>query len=117
DADATVEIYDSCDELRRKINRLLRTGTITKAALLRDMSRAAYTDAPNIQTKQLNNFLALKGATGRSSSCVCYASYVYFEKKRVAEGKKKSEHRRDMEEEWGGQGGLSRERPRKYLCH
>ncbi|KAJ6451670.1 hypothetical protein C8R47DRAFT_943071, partial [Mycena vitilis] len=86
DEDATVEIYDTCDELRRKINALLRTGTITKAALLRNMSRPT------------------SGITSR----VCYAAYVYFEKKRIAEGKAKSinKHRRDMEDRWDGQGGL-----------
>ncbi|KAJ7463692.1 hypothetical protein FB451DRAFT_1094820 [Mycena latifolia] len=117
DDDGTVEIYDTCDELRRKINALLRTGTITKAALLRDMSRAAYADAPNIQSKQLTDFLTKKGPTSGSTSRVCYASYVYFEKKRITEGKAKSKHRRDMEERWDGQGGLPRRREEKYLCH
>ncbi|KAJ7823631.1 hypothetical protein B0H14DRAFT_2826324, partial [Mycena olivaceomarginata] len=102
DEDSTVEIYDSCDELRRKINALLRTGTITKAGFMRDIARAAYTDAPNIH-----------GSTSR----VCYASYVYFEKKRIAEGKAKSKHRRDMEDRWLGEGGLPRRREEKYFCH
>ncbi|KAJ7356827.1 hypothetical protein DFH08DRAFT_802805 [Mycena albidolilacea] len=117
DEDSTVEIYDSCDELRRKINALLRTGTITKAAFMRDIARAAYTDAPNIQSKQLTDFLTKKGATSGSTSRVCYASYVYFEKKRIAEGKAKSKHRRDMEDRWLGKGGLPRRREEKYFCH
>ncbi|KAJ6532006.1 hypothetical protein B0H19DRAFT_1242144 [Mycena capillaripes] len=117
DEDASVEIYDTCDELRRKINALLRTGTITKAALLRDMSRAAYADAPNIQSKQLSDFLSKKGPTSGSTSRVCYASYVYFEKKRIAEGKAKSKHRLDMEDRWDGEGGLPRRREEKYICH
>jgi hypothetical protein len=117
DEDSTVEIYDSCDELRRKINALLRTGTITKAAFMRDIARAAYTDAPNIQSKQLTDFLTKKGATSGSTSRVCYASYVYFEKKRIAEGKAKSKHRRDMEDRWLGEGGLPRRREEKYFCH
>ncbi|KAJ7726702.1 hypothetical protein DFH07DRAFT_852592 [Mycena maculata] len=117
DEDGSVEIYDTCDELRRKINALLRTGTITKTALLRDMSRAAYPDAPNIQSKQLTDFLTKKGATSGSTSRVCYASYVYFEKVRIAKGKAKSKHRRDMEERWGGKGGLPRRSQEKYWCH
>ncbi|KAJ7211104.1 hypothetical protein C8J57DRAFT_309698 [Mycena rebaudengoi] len=116
DEDATVEVFDTCDELRRKINALLRTGTITKAALLRDMSRAAYADAPNIQSKQLSDFLTKMGPTSGSTSRVCYASYVYFEKKRIAEGKAKSKHRQDMEDRWGGQGGLPQRREERYLC-
>ncbi|KAJ7837264.1 hypothetical protein B0H14DRAFT_3460323 [Mycena olivaceomarginata] len=90
DEDSTVEIYDSCDELRRKINALLRTGTITKAGFMRDIARAAYTDAPNIQSKQLTDFLTKKGATSGSTSRVCYASYVYFEKKRIAEARRRA---------------------------
>ncbi|KAJ7246088.1 hypothetical protein C8J57DRAFT_1361411 [Mycena rebaudengoi] len=116
DEDASVKIYDSCDELRRKINAILATGTTTKTALLRDMSRAAYTDAPNIQSKQLTDFLTKSGATSRSTSRVCYASYVYFEKKRISEGKEKSKHRRDMEERWLGKGGLPQRRQEKYWC-
>ncbi|KAF7340072.1 Calcineurin is a calcium-dependent protein [Mycena venus] len=116
DEDGTVELYDSCDELRRKINALLRTGTITKAAFLRDISRAAYANASNIQSKQLTDFLSKKGATSGSTSRVCYASYVYFEKKRIAEGKTKSKHRLDMEDRWEGEGGLPREREHKYIC-
>lgn len=108
-----VEIYDSCDELRRKITaHILDTG-MTKATFIRDIIRAASSEGypiARIQHKQLSDFLALKGATGGASSKVCYASYVYFEKKRIAEGEAKSEHRLDMEDEWEGEGGLPRER-------
>ncbi|KAF7971358.1 hypothetical protein HWV62_21388 [Athelia sp. TMB] len=113
-----VEIYDSCDELRKKINAHLAGGP-TKAAFLRDILRAAASpEYPiKLQAKQLGDFLALKGATGGSSSKVCYAAYVYFEKKRVAEGKPKSKHRLGMEEAWGTEGGLSREMRRGgYWC-
>jgi len=113
-----VEIYDSCDELRRKINAYIRSGT-TKAAFIREIVRAAESeDYPiKIQSKQLGDFLALRGATGGNSSKVCYASYVYFEKKRIAEGKPKSKHRLGMEDAWGAEGGLSRELRRGgYWC-
>ncbi|KAJ7610497.1 hypothetical protein FB45DRAFT_334185 [Roridomyces roridus] len=116
DENAFVELYDTCDELRRKINKHLRTG-ITKAAFLRDIARAAYpTSPPTIQSKQLTDFLSKKGPTSGSTSRVCYASYVYFEKKRIAEGKGKSAHRKDMEDRWEGEGGMPRERPQKYIC-
>lgn len=108
-----VEIYDSCDELRRKITAHILDSGMTKATFIRDIIRAASTEEypiARIQHKQLSDFLALKGATGGASSKVCYASYVYFEKKRIAEGEAKSEHRLDMEDEWEGEGGLPRER-------
>ncbi|KZP15107.1 hypothetical protein FIBSPDRAFT_740177 [Athelia psychrophila] len=114
-----VEVYDSCDELRRKITAHLRAGGTTKAAFMRDIIRAASSDEypiKAIQHKQLADFMALSGATGGCSSKVCYAAYVYFEKKRIAEGGEKSEHRLDMEDEWEGEGGLPRERRREsYL--
>ncbi|KAK7064652.1 putative 37s ribosomal protein [Favolaschia claudopus] len=112
----SVEMLDSCDEMRRKIKALLHTGTITQAQFLRDISRAAYADAPKIQTNQLNQFTSKKGPTAGSTSRVYYASYVYFEKKRIAEGGKKNKHRLDMEARWQGKGGLPRERERGYWC-
>ncbi|KAJ7837218.1 hypothetical protein B0H14DRAFT_3141521 [Mycena olivaceomarginata] len=81
DEDSTVEIYDSCDELRRKINALLRTGTITKAGFMRDIARAAPSSS---------DFLTKKGATSGSTSRVCYASYVYFEKKRMRRARRRA---------------------------
>ncbi|KZP13478.1 hypothetical protein FIBSPDRAFT_869304 [Athelia psychrophila] len=113
-----VEIYDSCDELRRKIHAHIGGGT-SKAAFIREIVRAAEAaDYPvRIQSKQLGDFLALRGATAGNSSKVCYAAYVYFEKKRVAEGKPKSKHRVGMEGAWGAEGGLSRELRRGgYWC-
>ncbi|KAG7098439.1 hypothetical protein E1B28_000390 [Marasmius oreades] len=118
DEDGTVEIYDSCNEVRRKINAHLRS-PITKAQFLRDIVRAAYPgsyDSIKIQSKQLSDFLTKKGPTAGSTSRVFYAAYVYFEKKRLSEGKGKSKHRLEMEAQWGGQGGMPREREQSYLC-
>ncbi|KAJ8076338.1 hypothetical protein AAF712_000045 [Marasmius tenuissimus] len=118
DSEGTVEIYDSCDEIRRKINAHLKS-SITKTQFLRDIVRAAYPDShtsTNIQSKQLSDFLTKKGATAGSTSKVFYAGYVYFEKKRLSEGKAKSKHRTQMEAEWGRRGGLPRERERGYWC-
>ncbi|KAF5368510.1 hypothetical protein D9758_002435 [Tetrapyrgos nigripes] len=112
DEEGTVEIYDSCDELRRKINKHLTKSGTTKAQFMRDIARAAYPfqdPPPKIQTKQLSDFLIKAGPTAGSTSRVFYAGYVYFEKKRLSEGKPKSEHREMMEDEWVD--GIPRERP------
>jgi hypothetical protein len=75
---------------------------------MRDIARAAYpSDTPNIQAKQLQDFLSKKGPTAGAASRVFYAAYVYFEKKRLSEGKPKSKHRQDMEAQWLA--GLPRE--------
>ncbi|KAJ7074543.1 hypothetical protein C8F01DRAFT_28921 [Mycena amicta] len=119
DADGSVEIYDSCDAIRRKIQKhLTKPGSgVTKAGFLRDIVRAAYPNSRdmNIQSKQLTDFLTKKGATAGSTSRVFYAAYVYFEKMRLSEGKPKDAHRRKMEDQWAFQGGLPRERPQKYF--
>ena len=70
-----------------------------------------------IQSKQLQDFLSKSGPRAGNSSCVYYAAYVYFEKLRIKEGKKKSEMRKDTEAIYAGQGGMSRElRRRGYSC-
>ncbi|KAH8598874.1 hypothetical protein B0O99DRAFT_480626, partial [Bisporella sp. PMI_857] len=94
--DVAVEVYDSCDEIRRKINAYLREPNVTQAGFLREIAKT-YSDGRRIQSKVLNDFLSKKGATAGNTSAPFYASYVFFEKKRIREGKEKSKHRLEME--------------------
>ncbi|KAH8829461.1 hypothetical protein DL96DRAFT_1814672 [Flagelloscypha sp. PMI_526] len=117
DGDGTVEIYDSCDEIRSKILAHLSVTGCTKAAFLRDIARAGYSHEEKeikIQSKQLTDFLDKDGATAGSTSRIFYGGYVYFEKKRIFEKVEKSTHRLDMEDAWEGKGGLPRKRPQMY---
>lgn len=57
-----------------------------------------YPGPRQIQSKQLHDFLSKKGAMAGNSSCIYYAAYVYFEKLRIKEGKKKSVMREEMED-------------------
>ncbi|KAL7626479.1 hypothetical protein AAE478_003251 [Parahypoxylon ruwenzoriense] len=101
----SVPIYDTCDEIRRKINAHLKTPALTAAQFCRDIY--AQLNQPSIkcfQSKQLNDFRGKKGPTAGATSQVFYAAYVYFEKKRIAEGKPKSKHRLEMEKAWPGSG-------------
>ena len=130
--DENVEIYDSCDEVRKKINVHLDVSGQTKAAFLRDIARAGWpSDPPKIQSKQLTDFQTKKGSTSGSTSRVFYGkyslnvsvlscadrdilgAYCFFEKKRVAEGKPKSRHRQNMEDQWPE--GMVREREQAYI--
>ncbi|KAL0573036.1 hypothetical protein V5O48_008929 [Marasmius crinis-equi] len=107
DENETVPIFDSCDEIRSKIEDHFEETGMTKAAFLRDISRAAFPSASppiKIQTKQLSDFSEMYGATTGNANRVYYAAYVYFEKKRLSEGTGKSEHRLRMEKEWGAKG-------------
>lgn len=101
----SVPIFDTADEIRKKISAHLRTPGLTQAQFCRDLY--AQLNAPtckNISTTQLSSFRGKKGPRAGSTSTVFYAAYVYFEKMRIAKGKPKSAHRQEMEIVWEGVG-------------
>ncbi|KAF2493533.1 hypothetical protein BU16DRAFT_551352 [Lophium mytilinum] len=102
-----VDIYDTCDEIRRKINLHLKKDGVTQAGFLRDLMAQYHKSDRKIQSKQLTDFRSKKGADRGNTSCVYYASYVFFEKLRIKEGKKKTPTREKMEQIWGAQGGMN----------
>jgi len=117
----SVEVYDTCDEVRKKISAYLRKPNTTAAQFCRDLLAQYHTDEKKpsrIQSTQLTKFRGYKGADTGNTSCVFYAAYVFFEKVRLAEGKPKSKHRLEMEEIWGGKGGfdISRGHHRGYVA-
>lgn len=95
-----VAIYDSCDEVRRKINAHLTKPGITQAQFCRDLEAQLHTRVQKVQSKQLTDFRNKKGPTAGNTSVVYYTAYVYFEKLRLAEGRPKSKHRVQMEAQW-----------------
>ncbi|KAI8626987.1 hypothetical protein F5Y19DRAFT_443926 [Xylariaceae sp. FL1651] len=115
----SVEVYDTCDEIRRKINAHLKTPGLTQAQFCRDLY--AQWNAPrckSIQSKQLADFRAMKGPRAGAKSSVFYAAYVYFEKLRIAQKKPKTAHRENMEERWMDEGGFDLEQDHRttYLA-
>ncbi|KAE8444566.1 hypothetical protein EG329_014490 [Mollisiaceae sp. DMI_Dod_QoI] len=105
EADQTVPVYDTCDEIRKKISAYLREPGVTQAGFLREIAKT-YPEGKKIQSKVLNDFLGKRGATAGNTSSVFYGSYVFFEKMRVRDGKPKSKHREAMEKEYAGEGGM-----------
>jgi len=101
--DDEVPVYDTCDEIRRKISAHLRKEGIVVAAFLRDLHAQYHTakSPTKIQSAQLSSFRNKKGPSAGNTSCIFYASYCFFEKLRIAEGKKKSTKRLDMEGIYG----------------
>ena len=95
DADVSVPVYDSCDEIR-KSSAYLREPQVIQAGFLREIAKT-YTDGRKIQSKVLDDILSKKGASAGNTSTVFYASYVFFEKMRIRDGKPKSKHRQEME--------------------
>lgn len=106
EADA-VPVFDSADEVRKKINAHLKTPGLTQARFCRDLYAQLRAPAcKGIQTKQLADFRGKRGPLAGCTSSVFYAAYVFFEKMRLARGKPKSAHRLEMEE--AHPGGLDR---------
>lgn len=101
----SVPVYDSCDEIRKKINAYLREPGITQAGFLREIVKA-WPEGKKIQSKVLNDFIGKRGATAGNTSSVFYGSYVFFEKMRVRDNKPKSKHRETMEKEYASEGGM-----------
>ena len=101
ESEVDVPVYDTCDEARKKINAYLREPDVTQAGFLHKIAKT-YPDGKKIQSKALNDFLNKKGPNAGNTSSVFYASYVFFEKMRLRDGKPKSKFQGEMEEIWDG---------------
>ena len=93
-----VPIFDTCDDVHRKINDHLKLPGTTQAGFSRELSELIPYD--KVQPRQLKKFLAFKGPRAGAHSPAFYAAYVYFEKLRLHQGKKKSVKREKLEEAW-----------------
>lgn len=102
-----VQVYETCDEVRKKINAHLVKPGVTQASFCRELTAQLHTGT-KIQSKQLADFRSKKGPRMGNTSSVFYAAYVYFEKIRLAEKKPKSKHREEMEKVWTAEGGFDR---------
>ncbi|KAM7205549.1 hypothetical protein V8F20_003133 [Naviculisporaceae sp. PSN 640] len=97
----SVPVYDTCDEIRRKINVHLKKPGVTQAQFGRDVLAQLHVNKPTqIQGTQIARFRNMKGANAGAKSSVFYGAYVFFEKLRIKEGKPKTAHRLDMEKKW-----------------
>lgn len=116
EGDEPVEVYDTCDDIRRKIAAYLREPNFTQAAFLREVAKALPDPTAKLQSKQLKDFQTKKGPLAGNTSRIYYAAYVFFEKQRILQGKPKSKKRTENEDVWAGRGGIDRERQGKFLC-
>jgi hypothetical protein len=112
-----VPVFDTCDEIRRKINAHLKKPGVTQAQFCRDVY--AQLKGPSrpgkpFQGVQLARFRGMKGPLSGAKSSLYYGAYVFFEKVRIKEGKPKSKHRLDMEKQWDAE-GIDREHDHRSL--
>ncbi|KAE8137804.1 hypothetical protein BDV38DRAFT_246249 [Aspergillus pseudotamarii] len=115
-----VEVYDTCDVVRKKIHAYLRDPNVTKAGFLREIIKT-YPPAQGVkfQGNSLTRFLDMSGANSGNTNSVFYAAYVFFEKLRIRDGQPKTKFREEMEKIWRPHGGFDTTTPhhRGYWCH
>ncbi|KAF4630038.1 hypothetical protein G7Y89_g8109 [Cudoniella acicularis] len=98
-----VPVYDTCDEVRKKIRAYLADPSVTQAGFCREISKT-YRDGKKVSSASLTGFLGKKGPTAGNTSAAFYASYVFFEKLRIRDRKPKSKMREEMEGIYAGTG-------------
>ena len=115
-----VQVYDTCDEVRKKIYAHLRDPNVTKAGFLREIVKS-YTpeQAVKFQGNSLTRFLDMSGANAGNTNAVFYPAYVFFEKLRICDGQPKTKFREEMEKIWRSHDGFGIETPhhKGYWCH
>ncbi|KAI0662689.1 hypothetical protein C8Q70DRAFT_1051306 [Cubamyces menziesii] len=116
-----VPIYDDCNDIRRKIRALQKEpnfkithwlqeiGNINNNSYQRFSCVAVRCVPANVLTEVLDTVKAT-GPDGGASNGTYYAAYVYFEKLRILQGKKKTAKRIRNEQEYPY--GFSRQQPR-----
>ncbi|KFY26185.1 hypothetical protein V491_01414 [Pseudogymnoascus sp. VKM F-3775] len=119
-----VPVYDTCDQVRKKIRTFLSQDGVTQAAFLREVAKT-FGNGRKIQSNMLNEFLGKKGPISGNVSSIFYAGYVFFEKIRIRDGKPKTAFREEMEDIWDGVLDWRDQKPgfdrkarhnTKYLC-
>jgi len=99
--DGTVPIYDSCNDIRKKIRAFLRRKGVTQAAFLRALANCRPGGGPPISASSFQMFMRQTRIGGGTGSPVFYTAYVFFEKMRLRDGKPKTKRREEMERVWG----------------
>ena len=111
----SIPVYDTCDEIRRKIAAYLRNPNVTKAGFNRELAKG-LPEGTNLQVQGIDNFQRKKGPMAGNTSRTYYAAYVFFEKQRIQLGKPKSKHRLHCEAEWPNGVETSHLMDRGFLC-
>jgi hypothetical protein len=101
--DGHVPVFDTCDTVRKNVRAFIARDGITRAAFVRALSSLLPADS-KVSDANLRYFLGLKGPTSGNTTTVFYAAYVFFEKRRIKDGKPKSKLRLEMEDvhDWRG---------------
>lgn len=109
EADGAVPVYDSCAQIRVKIKNLLekhkdkpenaQPGEFAKNGKPKPWTAKAFCGAIGVSTSSYGAFMKKSGHMGGAENHTFYGAYVFFEKKRLFEGGKKTAARVKMESE------------------
>jgi hypothetical protein len=102
-----VPVFDTCDEVRRKINVYLRQSGNSQGSLRTILSSQFQHTPRTITVSQLEQFRNARGPNVGNTNLVFYSAYVFFEKQRLCSKKQKSKMREKMEEIYGEVGGVN----------
>ncbi len=104
-----VPLYDTCSQIRTKIKNLLEKckdkpengirGEFTKDGKPKPWTIKAFCDAIGVNQGSYQRFIKAKGHMGGAETKTYYNAYVFFEKKRLFEGGKKTAARQKIEKE------------------
>ena len=107
-----VPIYDTCDEVRKKIMKFQTdSGCPSVAALLRVLS-----PEKEMQSAQWNRFIGVRGKNEGNSQLLYYVAYVFLEKLRVAQAAPKDNSRLKNEEVLARLGSFGRNGFSRAIC-
>lgn len=95
-------IYSTCADIRRTITSHLKSTKTSQAAFARTLT--SLLPSTKVPTRGLYRFMEASGTQAAGHNPAFYAAWVFFEKKRISEGKKKSDKRVEMEKIWGKKG-------------
>ncbi|TVY70096.1 hypothetical protein Focb16_v001463 [Fusarium oxysporum f. sp. cubense] len=116
EADGTVPIYDTCDEIRKKIRPMLAKEGMTQAAFIRALNKN-LPEGKSVSPANMRYFMGRKGVRDGNTNIAFYAAYVFFEKKRIQAGKPKTQFRQKMEKAWGNKGfDIEHGANQQYTC-
>jgi hypothetical protein len=116
EADGTVPIYDTCDEIRKKIRPILAKEGMTQAAFIRALNKN-LPEGKSVSPANMRYFMGRKGVRDGNTNITFYAAYVFFEKKRIQAGKPKTQFREKMEKAWGSKGfDIEHGANQQYTC-
>lgn len=97
-------MYDTCNDIRTKIDAHFKKHKLTKVAFAKEISKCQASGEADVTPKQVSDFQRKNDPLAGNASKPSYTSYVYFEKLRNKQGKEKSKKRKEMEEVHGEKG-------------